>query len=982
LPAATLASQGEDLAPLPVAVPGYEILGELSRGGMGVVYKARQVSLNRLVALKMVLSRAHAGAEDRARFRTEAEAVARLQHPNIIQINDIGEHDGCPYFTMELVSGPTLAQACQGQPQPPPSAAALVETLARAIHCAHQQGIIHRDLKPENVLLQPVGDGPESPGDGNRAVEPGPFFQLSSSMFVPKIIDFGLAKRLDDVGLTRHGVILGTPAYMAPEQVSRKGEMLGPAVDVYALGILLYELLTGRPPFLAESVESILALVATEDPLALRRLQPKVPRDLETICLKCLNKGPARRYASAVDLAEDLRRLQAHEPIAARPPSTWYHWGKFARRHKPLVLGLGGTAAALLLGTTVSVLFALGEGRQRRLADENSRRMHEAQQEAQQDAYQARLAMAQARLEGHGILEAEEQLTKAPVALRRWEWHHLDSRLEDSCAVVGKGQAFTSIPLFLPLRRRVVLTSEDRKVTLWDPENNTCFGPLADGDALGAVSSRTQSLLIVRQRPKGSLLIVNEAGQRGPRIDLSGPLTHFAAALSADGKQLALAWSNATESVLALFDPASGRERARFPVSGSGEILSVAFSPDGARLATGTEGGGVELWDVAAIRHAARWAGHTAPVGSVTFSPDGRRVLSSSADETFRQWDVPTGRVLDVRRGSVGGLQTAAYSPDGQWLATGGRDRALRVWSSAGGEAMAVLHGHTGMIVSVAYSADGRLIGSTSVDGTARLWDAVAQGDARVLRGHTSYVYPVAYSPDGRWIASAGWGNPGGGASPIHLWDAAGGESIAVLHGHSSYVGTLAITPDGRRLVSAGHDSSVRVWDTATGRSRKLPLLLHVFASALVVRIAISPDGNLLAVGDDHRILLWDLGRDEEKATLPVRLAQVRIAVFSPDGTCLAVAGAQPEVQVVRVATGEVMAVLRGHEERFRARRELQDLRPEAERLVGRLYEEEGDAVKVIKRIRSDQTRGETLQRAAWHALLRQETDASAKKRS
>ena len=230
----------DGVAPPPRAVPGYEILGELSRGGMGVVYRARQVGLNRLVALKMIHAGARAGAGDRARFHTEAEAVARLHHPNIIQIYDIGQCDGSPYFTMELVSGPTLARACQGRPQPASAVATLVQTLARAIACAHQQGILHRDLKPANVLLEPVGTQMGWARDGETGLQGNSIASLSTSIWTPKLADFGLAKRLDDVSLTQHGLILGTPSYMAPEQVDGKGRTLGPAVDIYSLGAILY----------------------------------------------------------------------------------------------------------------------------------------------------------------------------------------------------------------------------------------------------------------------------------------------------------------------------------------------------------------------------------------------------------------------------------------------------------------------------------------------------------------------------------------------------------------------------------------------------------------------------------------------------------------------------------------------------------------------------------------------------------------------
>jgi tetratricopeptide (TPR) repeat protein/serine/threonine protein kinase len=354
------------------AVPGYEILGELGRGGMGVVYQARQLQLNRLVALKMILAGGHTGPEDLARFRREAEAVARLHHPNIIQIHEVGEQDGLPYFSLELCAGGSLADHLDGTPWPGGEAAPLVESLARAMQHAHEHGIVHRDLKPANILLQEDGPqkGTKNTKKENKSAEPrdsGPAPPSSSpfasfvpfcGQFTPKITDFGLAKRLDvAAGQTRTGAVLGTPSYMAPEQALGDKKRVGPAADVYALGALLYELLTGRPPFRAETAVDTLLQVVTEDPVPPARLNRKVPRDLETICLKCLEKLPGRRYASALALAEDLRRFQANEPITARPVSRLERARKWVRRNQGaaafiaalVVLVAGAGAAGLWL---------------------------------------------------------------------------------------------------------------------------------------------------------------------------------------------------------------------------------------------------------------------------------------------------------------------------------------------------------------------------------------------------------------------------------------------------------------------------------------------------------------------------------------------------------------------------------------------------------------------------------------------------------
>ncbi len=321
--ALTLPPAGEQVpAGDTVRVPGYYILGELGRGGMGVVYQARQAGLNRLVALKMVLVGRHAGEQELARFRGEAEAVARLQHPHIVQIYEVGEHDGLPFFALELCPGGSLAAKLDGKPWAATRAAELTETLARAVHAAHQARLVHRDLKPANVLL--AADG------------------------TPKVTDFGLAKHLDQAGQTRSGVVMGTPEYMAPEQAEGKKDV-GPAADVYALGAILYELLTGRPPFRGETPFDTILQVLTGEPVPPRSLNPRVPRDLETVCLTCLQKEPARRYATALDLADDLGRFRRDEPIRARRPGLAEQAGRWLRKRRRSVLLTAATAAASVL---------------------------------------------------------------------------------------------------------------------------------------------------------------------------------------------------------------------------------------------------------------------------------------------------------------------------------------------------------------------------------------------------------------------------------------------------------------------------------------------------------------------------------------------------------------------------------------------------------------------------------------------------------
>jgi tetratricopeptide (TPR) repeat protein/tRNA A-37 threonylcarbamoyl transferase component Bud32 len=355
-------SADETAAPRPQRVAGYEVLGELGRGGMGVVYKARQAGLNRLVALKMVLGGDLARPDALARLLGEAEAIARVSNPNIVQVYEVGRHEDRAYFAMELVDGASLADKLDGGPLAYRQAAELIDTLARAVHVAHQAGIVHRDLKPSNILLTTGG--------------------------VPKVTDFGLAKYLEaHDGLTESGVAMGTPSYMAPEQARGRSQAIGPACDVYALGAVLYECLTGRPPFRAESALDTVSLVVHQEPVPPRVLQPKLPRDLDTICLKCLQKDPARRYTSALDLADDLRRCLNGEPIRARPVGHVERMGRWCRRH-PGVAALLAALALVVGGAFGSVTGLWLQAEQERKRADHERDQAQANLELAETNYQ------------------------------------------------------------------------------------------------------------------------------------------------------------------------------------------------------------------------------------------------------------------------------------------------------------------------------------------------------------------------------------------------------------------------------------------------------------------------------------------------------------------------------------------------------------------------------------------------------------------
>lgn len=397
---------------LNINIPGYRLLGELGRGGMGVVYKAQDVKLNRLVALKMILAGDFAGSADLARFRLEAETVARLQHPNIVQVYEINVCDGKPFVSLEFVGGGSLDQRISGHPQPPREAAKLVQRLARAMQHAHENKVLHRDLKPANILI--TADG------------------------VPKITDFGLAKKLDEKdSRTRSGSIMGTPNYMAPEQAGGQVRDLGPAADTYSLGAILYELLTGRPPFQGPTVLDTLEMVRSDEPVPPRRLQPRLPLDIETICLKCLEKDQRKRYASSGSLADDLSRFLSGEPIHARPTPLWERGWKWARR-RPAAAALAAVSVAAALTLTIGgVLYAQNEARhalkeaqdeQRRAEKEAGLRLLADQERdrAEVNFHDARDAVHQLTLIGHRRLanEPHMELVRRDILEKALAFHY------------------------------------------------------------------------------------------------------------------------------------------------------------------------------------------------------------------------------------------------------------------------------------------------------------------------------------------------------------------------------------------------------------------------------------------------------------------------------------------------------------------------------------------------------------------------------
>jgi WD40 repeat protein/serine/threonine protein kinase len=885
------------------SIPGYEILGELGQGGMGVVYKARQLALKRIVALKMIPAGMHAGPRERTRFHTEMEAVARLQHPHIVQIHEVGEQDGRPYCALEYVDGGSLAQRLNGTPQPPRKAAELIETLARAVHFAHEHQIIHRDLKPANILLSSlvISHSSLAKNQGHEANDQG--LMTNDQGLIAKIADFGLAKQLngdstDGAGAyrTQTGEILGTPSYMAPEQAEGKPGLIGPATDIYSLGAILYEMLTGRPPFKGESTLETLEQVRSQEPVPPSRLLPRLPRDLATICMKCVAKEPAKRYANALLLAEDLRRFLDGKTILARPVGQLERSWRWCRR-KPAVAAL--TAAVLLVllaGTVVSTLFAV--------------RADQGAKEARRHLYGSNMNLAQRYWEqgqiSHtlALLDQHKPRPGAPDD-RGWEWHYLSRLCHGDLRTLKGHMGPVNAIAFSPDGRRLASIGEG--IWVWDS---------ATGQVLHTFSSVPGGTSAVAFSPDDRLLAwagVNEEARvwSAAADQMLATVPGSCIAFSPDSRLLA---TGGGEGIIRVWNPLNG-QLVHTLEGHSKSVINLAFSPDGQRLASASQDQTVKLWDVAGSREVRTFWGHADQVNAVTFSPDGQRLASAGLDWTARIWEVASGRTQHILKGHTSSVSSVAFSPSGQQLASASADSTIKLWSVASGEELAALRGHISSVNSVVFSPDGRRLASAGHDGTIKLWDAPGGQEAHGLPGH----HGVAFSPDGRYLAAPGPGRT------VKIWDATGLQVVRILKGHSRDVWTVAYSPDGRRLAAGSGvidrgkwvSGEVTVWDTETGR------VFHTLRAhaSRVFGVTFSPDGRRLATGSgDGTVKIWDAATGQElhsfghvpRAGTDQKTAVHQVA-FHPHGRLLASASDDYTVKVWDTVDGRELRTLEGH---------------------------------------------------------------------
>jgi WD40 repeat protein/predicted Ser/Thr protein kinase len=851
----------------------YELLAELARGGMGIVYRARQVRANRIVALKLLAAGEWASPQFVERFRTEAETAATLDHPNIVPIYEVGEVSGHSFFTMRLVEGGSLAQriASSQQPLPTTAAAILAAKVARAVHYAHQRGVLHRDLKPGNVLLDSHDE--------------------------PLLTDFGLAKLVEkESNITQTLSLLGTPAYMSPEQAAGASQSVTTSSDVYGLGAILYELLTGRPPFAGGTTFETARQVLEQEPKRPSSLNPQVDRDLEVICLKCLEKEPTHRYGSAEAMADDLQRWLRHEPILARPVGGWERAGKWLHRHphRAALLALTGLAllAAVVIPTALNVKLRQANAQAELRAEENRRHLVEL------SVAHGVEKMDQGDLSG-SLLWFVEALKLDPGNTEREQVHRTRiaavlNQIPRLVQVIVHGTNMTSAQ-FSPDGRRILAYSKEAGLArVWDVATGLPITPpLTQRAFLSSAQFNHQGNRIVTSAYDGLAQVWD--AQTGQPI--APPLRHesglTAAVFTPDDRRVVTA---SFENGVTLWEATTGQLLRSLPVKR--RVNNVTCSPDGHWIAAALDRE-ILLWTAEGTSEVRIDTGLTVDLQRLLFSEDSSRLLGVCGFGA-RLWDVRSQAPLTpVLAHPDFWIYDAGLNPDGTLVITCGRDAMARIWGVGSEPATVPALRHDHAVRYAEFSPDGLHIVTASDDRTARVWDA-RTGELRCLLHHGDRLNCASFSPDGRCVLTMD-------AAVTRIWDLANpalaGPMLWVPRPHG-----LGFSALGRQLLTVDADADVRAWDIATGK--ELPLSEVEPGSALPT-LADTKRPERIPHPDGRRELVFDNGvvirdaRTHQELTPPLRHSEDLVtATFSPDGRYVATSSRDRSARVWEVATG------------------------------------------------------------------------------
>jgi WD40 repeat protein/serine/threonine protein kinase len=1000
-------------APPPEVLGDYRIVGELGRGGMGIVYEAVQVSLGRRVALKILPPSLLPDARAVMRFQHEARVASRLDHPGICAVYGAGVEEGVPYIAMRYLEGETLAKRIEaerssgsaaastvcatpvgGEEPPageaPPESVAppadrgqilervhLIEKAARALHHAHEAGLIHRDIKPGNIMVTREGE--------------------------PVILDFGLARAEEGgaTALTLSGEMMGTPAYMSPEQIAAEKVAIDRRTDVYSLGVTLYELLTLKRPFEAPTREGLFQKILKSEPPDPRRLNRRVPRDLKVIIETALEKDLGRRYQTALDLAEDLRRLREREPILARPAGPVLRFRRWTQRNPVLATATLGLFTVLATGLAIALVL-LDQVRTAQLGTEKAlSKEKESRDTAEYQSFLANIIAAEQALLLKDPESLRRRLDAVPESRRKWEWGYLDGQADRSLRTFrGHADDVVSVS-FSHDGRRILTASLDRTARIWDVTTGSeiavlrrhvdqvhCASFSPDGTWVATGAGHPKNLVEVSTWQGDFTARLWDSATGEEKAVLKGHeavITHLAFSpdgtrlVTVDEERLALVWdvpsarqvsrlgkrsSRHRDRVIALsfspdgkmvatgsydrtakvWDVESGAEVATLgepvpmpkdPFEGFGAVVP-AFSPDGSRLAAGFFDGTVKVWSTKTWAEPRVLRGHKSDVIFVAFDPEGKRIISVSLDKTFRVWSGETGEELlaaeipgasihgmDFSRegGAAAGRNCIATGAGGRLIAAGLEDSSAGIWDLSTGKEVSTLRGHassgsgfyfwSGGVLSVAFSPDGTRLLTGSNDRTAKLWDVRPGTGRTVLSGHAGEVTGLAFSPDGTRLASASMDGA------VKIWDVDAGAEHATLTGHTSSINVFRWSPDGKRLVTGSADRTAKIWDVESGKE---PAVLRGHAG-IVLAAAFSPDGRRIATGAhlDPVVRLWDVESGAEVGTFKGHMPGtpfgmgIRAVSFSSDGTLLVTASLDRTARIWDVESAEELVALRGH---------------------------------------------------------------------